>query len=75
MALRRVSYGKSITTLSEGTPLRFSYSVAAKVGNCDPENTVGFLLLEMFSKSPLFSDLRVTGKANQRDRPVRKPAV
>lgn len=77
MALWRASYGKSITTLSKGTPppLRFSSSVAAKVGNRDPENTVRFLLLEMFSESPLFSDLRVTEKANQRDRPVREPAV
>lgn len=65
MLLWHISYGKSITTLSKETPRGAACSVAAKVGNCDLENTVRFLLLEMFSKSPPFSDLR------SRRRPIR----
>lgn len=61
MRLWHISYGKSITTLSKETPHGVSCSVAAKVGNCDLENTVCFLLLEMFSKSPPFSGFKGRG--------------
>lgn len=66
----------NLLPLCQEKPLEVSYSVAAgKVGNRDPETTVRFLLLQCFQNLPPFPDLRVIENANQRDRPVRKPAA
>lgn len=74
------SYGKSITTLSRGATGEFLYFVAWKdkkrMEKTDPDGTVRSLPLKCFRNgTPRNSDLRVTAKANQRDRPVRKAAV
>lgn len=66
----------NLLPLCQEKPLEVSHSVAAgKVGNCDPETTVRFLLLKCFQNLLPFLDLRVIEDANQRDRPVRKPAA
>lgn len=52
----------NLLPLCQKKPPGVSCSVAAKVGNCDLENTVRFLLLEMFSKSPPFSGFKGRGE-------------
>lgn len=69
------SYGKSITTLSRETTWGFLRRSSRQSGKYWPWNYCLISLIKVFSKSSPISELRVTEKANQRDRPVRKPAV
>ena len=73
----RKNHMVNLLPLCQEKPLEVSHSVAPdKVGNSNPETpTVRFPLLKCFQNLPSFPDLRVIEKANQRDRPVRKPAA